>query len=80
MQPTPHENAGYLIDPESYAKTRFTRSLFLPENMLEPGNNYTIKLWGAYRPGRIEGLGHDKNNTGKVRTGRMYSTYTVFVW
>ena len=65
--PTPHENAGYTVDPEQYQKTRFTRSVYLPENNLEPGNNYTFRLWGGYRPGKIEGLGHSKNNTGSVK-------------
>lgn len=65
--PTANENAGYLVSPDEYAKTRYTRGLHLPPNQLEVGNNYTVLLWGAYRPGKIEGLGHDYNNSGQVK-------------
>eukprot|EP01043_Picozoa_sp_COSAG02_P070463 COSAG02_NODE_12488_length_1538_cov_0.861015_1_plen_508_part_01 len=65
--PTVNENAGYRVDPSVYAKTRYTRALHLPPNNLEVGNNYTAMLWGAYRPGKIEGIGHNYNNTGLVK-------------
>ena len=62
----PSVPSGHLIDPDSYIKTRYSRSLYIPKDLLMVGENYTLRLWGAYRPGFIEGMGHDYNNTGEV--------------
>eukprot|EP01051_Picozoa_sp_SAG22_P026067 SAG22_NODE_8040_length_688_cov_1.135823_1_plen_115_part_10 len=52
--------------PGLIESTRLYRPADIPENVLRVGDNYTIRLWGAYRPGYIEGMGHDYNNTGEV--------------
>eukprot|EP01052_Picozoa_sp_SAG31_P017625 SAG31_NODE_1214_length_9340_cov_30.386799_6_plen_321_part_00 len=62
----PSVPSGHVVDPETYKTTRYSRSLYIPENSLRVGENYTFRLWGAYRPGFIEGMGHDYNNTGEV--------------
>ena len=62
----PSVPSGYEVDVSVYEKTKYSRSLYIPEDTLQVGENYTLLLWGAYRPGYIDGLSHAYNNTGEV--------------